>query len=166
MFERSAAVTEMMEAARAAGAGLLGHFRQRGALRVQLKGPADFVSAADLDSERTLQAALLAAHPTYGFLTEESVPKAGTNTTARFIVDPLDGTTNFVHGVPPFAIAIALERGRRVVSAVVFDPPKNEMFVAEEGRGAWLGGERLRAANDIALSRAPVATGVPPANRA
>ncbi len=65
MFEPSADLTEMMEAARAAGAGLLGHFRQRGALRVQLKGPADFVSAADLDSERTLQAALLAAHPTY-----------------------------------------------------------------------------------------------------
>jgi myo-inositol-1(or 4)-monophosphatase len=166
MFEPSADVAEMIDAARAAGAGLLGHFRQRDTLRVELKGPADFVSAADLDSERTLQAALLAAHPTYGFLTEESVPKAGTTANARFIVDPLDGTTNFVHGVPHFAIAIALERGGRVVAAVVFDPPKNEMFVAEEGRGAWLSGERIRVANDVDLSRALVATGIPHANDA
>jgi myo-inositol-1(or 4)-monophosphatase len=155
----------MIDAARAAGAGLMRRFQARGELRVKLKGPADFVSTADLESEKTLKKMLLRAYPRYGFVAEESAAKAGARGEAgRFIVDPLDGTTNFLHGVPHFAVSIALERKGRVVAGLVYDPPKDEMFVAELGRGAWLGGTRLQVAADADLSRALVATGIPHAN--
>ena len=119
-----------------------------------MKGRADFVSAADLESERTLQTRLLDAYPDFGFVTEESAPTRGDRENTRFIVDPLDGTTNFLHGIPHFAVAIALEREGRVEAGVVFDVAKDEMFVAERGRGAWLGSTRLRVTTDRDLSSA------------
>jgi len=157
----------MMAAARSSGSGLMRRFRRLATLAVRLKGPADFVTAADIASEATLRSRLLRAYPRYGFTTEESPPTKGADAErARFIVDPLDGTSNFVHAIPHFAIAIALERSGRVVAAVVFDPAKDEMFVAELGRGAWLGGRRLRVSADRDLSRALVGTGIPHSNRA
>jgi len=165
MLDPSSQLATMMAAARTAGAGLMGHFRDRSRLRVELKGPADFVSTADLESERSLRSALLAAYPASGFVAEESAATVGADASTRFLVDPLDGTTNFLHGVPHFAVSVALERAGRVVAGVVFDPAKDEMFVAEEGRGAWLGGERLRVSGDADLSQALVGTGIPHVNR-
>jgi len=153
----------MIDAARRAGAGLMRRFRARSGLRVELKGIADFVTEADLESEATLEARLRRAFPRHGFVSEESAPRRA-GAPARFVVDPLDGTTNFLHGVPHFAVAVALEHEGRVVAGVVLDPAKDEMFVAERGRGAWLGRERLLVARDTNLSRVLVATGVPHAN--
>ena len=165
MFEPSRELTVLMGAARAAGADLLRRFRRRSELDVREKGPADLVTAADLASEHTLRSILLGQYPQCGFVSEESAPSGRLDTSERFIVDPLDGTTNFVHGVPHFAVAIALERGGRTTAAVVYDVPKDEMFVAELHRGAWLGTERLRVSNDDDLSRAIVGTGIPHASR-
>src|ERR1700722_8877998 len=107
MLTPSTDLTTMIDAARVAGQGLLRHFRARGDLEVRLKGPADFVSTADLESEQRLRAILLGAHPSYGLLAEESEAKSAVDPArARFIVDPLDGTTNFLHGIPHFAVAI------------------------------------------------------------
>jgi myo-inositol-1(or 4)-monophosphatase len=121
------------------------------------------VTEADLESERTLEGCLLRAFPRYGFVSEESPPKQA-EASSRFVVDPLDGTTNYMHGIPHFAVAIALEREGEVVAGVVLDPAKDEMFVAERGRGAWLGRERIRVSSDRDLSRALVATGIPHAS--
>ncbi len=133
---------------------------------MELKGPADFVSTADLESEKTLKRMLLGAHPGRGLVTEESapVPTSGGTDSERYIVDPLDGTSNFVHGVPHFAVSLALERRGRVVAGVVFDPVKDETFVAEDGCGTWLNGGRLRVSADMDFSRALVATGIPHAS--
>jgi myo-inositol-1(or 4)-monophosphatase len=155
----------MMSAARAAGEGLMGRFRDRGNLRVELKGRADFVSTADLESQETLRARLLDGHPNFGFLAEEGdAASEGEAREARFIVDPLDGTTNFLQGLPHFAVAIALQRRGRVVAGVIFDPAKNEMFSAREGAGANLDGSPLRVAQDRDLALALVGTGIPHSN--
>jgi len=167
MFQPSTELATMIDAARTAGTGLMRHFHARAKLHIELKGPADFVSEADFESDRTVRSALLSAYPSFGFLTEESPPTIGTGASERFIVDPLDGTTNFVNGVAHFAVAIGLQREGRIVAGVVFDPAKDEMFVAEEGAGAWLGRqgyERLYVSTDADLSRALVGTGIPHAN--
>ena len=150
-----------MSAARRAGDGLMVHFRARDELKVELKGRADFVSAADRESEDLLRSLLLERHPRHGFLTEESAPTVGVDPGTRFVVDPLDGTTNFLHGVPHFAVAVALEVEGELVAGVVHDPAKDEMFVAEKGRGCWRKGQRLRVAGDRDFTRALVATGIP-----
>ncbi|HEY8091805.1 MAG TPA: inositol monophosphatase family protein [Polyangiaceae bacterium] len=157
----SSDVKAMVAAARRAGVGLMRRFHARHELVIELKGRADFVSAADRESEDLLRETLLRRFPGLGFLTEESAPTTGERADTRFIVDPLDGTTNFLHGIPHFAVAIALEREGRVEAGVVHDPAKGETFVAERGRGAWLGSTRLRVTTDRDLSRAVVATGVP-----
>jgi myo-inositol-1(or 4)-monophosphatase len=150
-----------MSAARRAGDGLMVRFFARDKLKIELKGRADFVSAADRESEDLLRSLLLARYPRHGFLTEESAPIVGADARTRFVVDPLDGTTNFLHGVPHFAVAVALEVEGELVAGVVHDPAKDEMFVAEKGRGAWLKGQRLHVTRDRDLSRAIVATGIP-----
>jgi myo-inositol-1(or 4)-monophosphatase len=138
----------------------------RAALKVTLKGPADFVSTADLESERTLREALVGAYPAFGFFAEESAATARQVAGGpRFIVDPLDGTTNFLHGVPHFAVAIALEHDGQLVAGVVYDPPKDEMFCAESGAGAWLGTERIHVSAENDLGMALVGTGIPHNNR-
>jgi myo-inositol-1(or 4)-monophosphatase len=166
MFEPSSELATMIGAARTAGARLMHYFRDRSELQVKLKGPADFVSTADLESEKTVRDILLSAHPGRGFLAEESAPTPPSPGVAsdRYIVDPLDGTSNFVHGVPHFAVSIALEREGRVMAGVVHDPAKDEMFVAEEGRGAWLGGKRIHVCPDEDFSQVLVATGIPHAS--
>jgi myo-inositol-1(or 4)-monophosphatase len=166
MTEPSPELTTMTAAARQAGAILMGHYRgaARASLHVSLKGPADFVSTADLESERCLREILLRAYPGYGFFGEERAA-TGVEAPARFIVDPLDGTTNYLRGIPHFAVSIALERAGRLVAGVVFDPAKDEMFSAEHARGATLGGEPLRVSDESDLTMAVIGTGIPHGNR-
>jgi myo-inositol-1(or 4)-monophosphatase len=150
----------MVAAARAASAGLMRRFQDRGNLHISLKGPADFVSEADLDSEATIRATLLGAYPDYGFMAEESAPLAGASA-SRFVVDPLDGTTNFLHGIPHFAVSIALEREGRLVAGLVLDVPKGELFTAVSGQGAFCNGRPIEVCTDGDLSRSIVGTGIP-----
>jgi myo-inositol-1(or 4)-monophosphatase len=160
MLEASRELSAMIAAARLAGAGLMRHFEQRDRLVVEQKGTADFVSTADLESQTTLVGALSAAFPGYGFLAEEKGQSSGA-AESRFVIDPLDGTTNFLHGLPHFAIAIALERAGKVIAGVVFDPAKDEMFAGERGRGAWCGATRLHVSAATNLLGAVVGTGIP-----
>ena len=154
----------LMDAARAAGTGLVARFHDRDSLTVSEKGPANFVSTADLESDAALRKHLLAAFPRYGYVSEESAPLEGTETSSYFIVDPLDGTTNFLWGIPHFAVSVALVRDGQLFAGVVFDPAKGEMFAAQVGCGAWLDSTRLRVSTDPDLSHALIATGIPHAH--
>jgi myo-inositol-1(or 4)-monophosphatase len=157
--KRSVELETMIAAAESAGAGLRQDFERLDLVLVREKAASDFVSSADLRSQATLRETLSAAFPSYGFLLEEGDDRDGKD--ARFIADPLDGTTNFLHGIPHYAIAIAFELKGEVVAGVVLDVPKGELFWAEKGRGAWLGERRLVASRETDLARAIVATGVP-----
>jgi myo-inositol-1(or 4)-monophosphatase len=130
-------------------------------LQVSRKGPADFVSAADRRAEEMLRAELQRVRPRYGFLMEESGAVCGEDTCNTWIIDPLDGTTNFLHGVPHFAISLALKRDDDLVAGVIYSPVQDEMFWAEKGTGAFLNGRRLRAAVRSDLSECIFATGIP-----
>jgi myo-inositol-1(or 4)-monophosphatase len=163
MMRPSRELAAMMDAASFAGQRLMRRYRRRSQLVVEQKGPADFVSEADREAERTIVARLGKAFPGYGFVTEESAPRR-LGASARFVIDPLDGTTNFLHGIPHFAVSIALQVDGRVRAGVVHDPAKDEMFVTERGAGAWLGKERLRVASDRTFARAVVSTGIPHAS--
>ena len=151
----------MVAAARKAARGLIRDFGELELLQVSKKGPADFVSVADERTERILIEELSRARPGYRFLVEESGEIEGPDKTHRFIIDPLDGTTNFLHGVPQFAISIALERAGQIVSGVIFNPISNELFVAEKSHGAFLNERRLRVSGRSKLSEALFATGIP-----
>lgn len=157
----SPALNVMTTAARKAGRALIRDFGEVENLQVSLKGPADFVSTADRRTERILIESLQKARPGYGFLVEEQGAIEGPDRTHRFIIDPLDGTTNFLHGIPHFAISIALEREGQLVSAVVYNPVADEMFTAEKSHGAYLNDRRLRVAARQSLKEALVATGMP-----
>ena len=153
----------MIDAARKAGRRLKRDFGEVSELQVSRKGPSDFVSKADLQAEETLVAELSKARPGYGFLAEERGAVEGTDKTHTWIIDPLDGTTNFLHGLPHFAVNIALERrDAGVVASVTYNPATDELFWAEKGRGAWLGDtKRLRVAARRDLSDVILATGIP-----
>jgi myo-inositol-1(or 4)-monophosphatase len=157
----SPALNVMISAARKAGRRLIRDFGELENLQVSRKGPADFVTAADERTEKILVEELSAARPGYGFLLEEGGQVEGSDKTHRFIIDPIDGTTNFMHGVPHFAISIGLEREGVVVSALVFNPVIDEMFVAERGHGAFLNDKRLRVAARSNLADIIVASGAP-----
>ena len=141
-MQGSANLNLMIKAARRAGKSLVKDFREVENLQVSTKGPGDFVSKADREAERLIKEDLMGARPTYGWLGEETGGEDGADPTRRWIVDPLDGTTNFLHGMPHWAISIALEHKGEIVSAVVYDPAKDEMFWAEKGAGAWLNDNR------------------------
>jgi myo-inositol-1(or 4)-monophosphatase len=158
---RSALVNVMVAAARKAARGLRRDFGEVEKLQVSLKGPANFVSAADHRAEETLRAELARARPGYGFLGEEGGRQEGADKTHCWIVDPLDGTTNFLHGIPHFAISIALERDGTIVAGVVYNPINEELFVAERGKGAFINDQRLRVAARRRLSEAVIACGLP-----
>lgn len=143
---RSALLNVMVQAAFKAGKSLARDFGEVQNLQVSLKGPSDYVSQADRKAERIIREELLKARPTYGFLGEEGEEIKGTDGAHRWIVDPLDGTTNFLHGLPHFAISIALERQGEIVGAVVFNPATDELYTAERGGGAFLNDRRLRVA--------------------
>jgi myo-inositol-1(or 4)-monophosphatase len=155
----------MIKAARRAGRSLVKDFREVENLQVSRKGAGDFVSRADLAAERLLKEDLMGARPTYGWLAEEGGEDDGQDPTRRWIVDPLDGTTNFLHGLPHWAISIALEHKGQIVAGVVFDPAKDEMFFAEKGAGAWMNETRLRVSGRIRMADCIFATGLPFAGR-
>jgi len=158
---RSALMNVMTSAALKAGRGLKRDFGEVGNLQVSVKGPGDFVTAADRRAEKTLFEELSKARPGYGFVMEESGRVEGTDQSHTWIIDPLDGTTNFLHGLPIFAISIGLEREGQLVAGLVYNPADDEMFVAERGQGAWLNNRRLRVAARRDLADSLVATGIP-----
>jgi myo-inositol-1(or 4)-monophosphatase len=157
----SPALNVMTAAARKAGRRLIRDFGEVENLQVSMKGPADFVSVADQRTERILVEELQKARPGYPILTEETGLIEGPDKSHRFIIDPLDGTTNFLHGIPHFAISIGLEREGQLVSGVVFNPITDEMFLAEKGHGAYLNDKRLRVAARKEIKEALFATGIP-----
>jgi myo-inositol-1(or 4)-monophosphatase len=141
---RSALLNVMVGAALKAGRSLKRDFGEVENLQVSVKGPGDFVSAADRKAEQIVMTELLKARPGYGFIGEEGGKVEGTDETHTWIVDPLDGTTNFLHGIPQFAVSIALERSGVLVAGVVYNPANDELYVAERGTGAFLNDRRLR----------------------
>jgi myo-inositol-1(or 4)-monophosphatase len=160
-MQGSANLNLMIKAARRAGKSLVKDFREVENLQVSLKGAGDFVSRADIAAEKIIKEELMGGRPTYGWLGEETGETAGQDPTRRWIVDPLDGTTNFLHGLPHWAVSIALEHKGEVVSAVVFDPAKDEMYWAEKGQGAWMNEARIRVSGRRQMAEAVFATGVP-----
>jgi myo-inositol-1(or 4)-monophosphatase len=162
----SANLNVMMKTARKAGRGLLKDFGEVENLQVSTKGPGDFVSRADKAAEAMIKEELMHARPSYGFLGEEDQEIEGEDPTRRWIVDPLDGTTNFLHGLPHWAVSIALEHKGQIVAGVVYDPTKDEMFYAEKGGGAWLNESRLRVSGRHRMIESIFATGLPFAGRA
>ncbi len=157
----SANLNIMLKAARKAGRSLVKDFREVENLQVSSKGAGDFVSKADIQAEKILKEELMGARPTYGWLGEETGAEDGQDPTRRWIVDPLDGTTNFLHGLPHWAVSIALEHKGEIVAGVVFDAAKDEMFFAEKGAGAWMNETRIRCSDRKRMIEAVFATGVP-----
>ncbi len=160
-MQGSANLNIMIKAARKAGRNLVKDFREVENLQVSMKGAGDFVSKADLAAEAILKEELMGARPTYGWMAEESDEEEGEDPTRRWIVDPLDGTTNFLHGMPHWAVSIALEHKGKIVSGVVYDPAKDELFFAEKGEGAWMNNTRLRVSGRSRMIESVFATGVP-----
>ncbi len=161
----SANLNVMIKAARAAGRSLVKDFREVENLQVSVKGAGDFVSRADIAAEKIIRDMLTEARPNYGWLGEESEPVEGKDPTRRWIVDPLDGTTNFLHGMPHWCTSIALEHKGEPVAGVIFDAAKDEIFIAEKGQGAWLNQSRLRVSGRTRLIEAVFSTGLPSSGR-
>jgi myo-inositol-1(or 4)-monophosphatase len=157
----SALMNVMIAAARKAGRNLVRDFGEVEQLQVSVKGPGNFVTAADHRSEETLFRELSKARPGYGFLMEERGLVEGRDKTHRWIVDPLDGTTNFLHGIPIFCVAIALERDGEIVGALVYNPILDELFTAEKGQGAFVNNRRLRVAARKSLADCIISIGIP-----
>ncbi len=162
---RSALISVMVQAVRKAGRTLKRDFGEVEQLQVSIKGPGDFVSAADRRAEATLRAELEKARPGYGFLGEEGGETVGTDTTHRWIVDPLDGTTNFLHGIPHFAISVALERNGVLVAGVIHNPITDELYIAERGSGAFMNDRRLRVSARREAAESVVGCGLPAIGR-
>jgi myo-inositol-1(or 4)-monophosphatase len=161
MTPRSALLNVMTKAVDKAARALKRDFGEVEQLQVSQKGPSDFVSNADLKAERILREELSKARPTFGFLAEESGAQAGSDAEHRWLIDPLDGTTNFLHGLPHFAISVALEKAGEILAGVIYDPIKNELFVAEKGAGAFMNDRRLRVSARKSLGDSLMATGIP-----
>ena len=151
----------MTAAARKAGRSLARDFGEVEQLQVSVKGPGNFVSAADHRSEQILFDELSRAREGYGFLMEERGTVEGADKTHRWIVDPLDGTTNFLHGIPVFNISIGLEREGQIVAGLVYNPVMDELYTAEKGKGAFLNDRRLRVSGRKQLIDCVIGTGSP-----
>ena len=151
----------MQKAAKKASRGLRRDFNELENLQVKTKGPANFVTASDIRTQKIIYDELSYAKPDWSFVMEESKPIENKNTKARFIVDPIDGTTNFMHGNPNFAISIAAEINNRVEAAIIYSPITDEMFVAERGKGSFLNDKRIRVATRKKLSESILITGIP-----
>jgi len=165
MPPQSATLNVMTQAARKAARGLKRDFGEVERLQVSLKGPGNFVSAADRRAEEVLHEELSKARPGYAFLGEEGGRREGRDKSHTWIVDPLDGTTNFLHGIPQFAISIGLEREGTIVAGLVYNPVTDELFTAERGKGAFLNDQRLRVAARKRLDDAVVACALPHPSR-
>jgi len=161
---RSALLNVMVTAATKAGRSLTRDYGELENLQVSLKGPGDFVSEADLKAEKTLRDALNKARPGYSFLLEEG-GVVDTGSDHRWIIDPLDGTTNFLHSNPFFAVSVALESHGQLVAGVIYSPITEELFTAEKGRGAFFNDRRLRVAGRTAFDECLIATGIPALNK-
>ncbi|MBE87908.1 MAG: inositol monophosphatase [Rhodospirillaceae bacterium] len=161
MASRSPLINVMVKAAERAGRALIRDFGEVEHLQVSRKGPADFVSNADTKAERICYHELAKARPEYSFLMEEGGRVEGKDQSNVWIVDPLDGTTNFLHGLPHFAVSIGLQREGEPYAGVIFDPIKDELFWAERNVGAYLGDQRIRVSARQLLSESLLATGIP-----
>lgn len=158
---RSPLMTVMVQAARKAGRSLVRDFGEVENLQVSLKGPANFVSNADRKAEKILHEELAKARPGFGFILEESGEIDGTDESHRWIIDPLDGTTNFLHGIPLFAISIGLVRDGVPIAGLIFNPVTDELFIAEKGAGAFMNDRRIRVAARRSLADSVISCGVP-----
>jgi len=165
MIKKSALLNVMTQAAQKAARGLVRDFGEIENLQVSKKGTGDFVSNADTKAEKTLVYELTKARPNYSFLLEEGGKIEGSDTSNRWIIDPLDGTTNFLHGIPHFSISIALERDGELFAGVVYEPVSDQMFTAERGQGAHLNNNRIRVSARKNLEDSIFATGIPFAGR-
>jgi myo-inositol-1(or 4)-monophosphatase len=159
-------ITVMANAAQKAAKRLLRDFAEVEQLQVSIKGPSDFVSQADIRAEQTLKEELTKARPGYAFLMEESGASGSDNWAWRWVVDPLDGTTNFLHGIPHWAISIGLERRlpdgtSELAAGLIYAPAADEMFWAEKGGGAFVNERRMRVSARRDMTEAVFATGVP-----
>jgi myo-inositol-1(or 4)-monophosphatase len=157
----SPVVQVMIDAVKKAARPMMRDFGEVAALQVSRKGPGDFVSAADLRAEQTLFEALMKARPGYGFLGEERGLIEGSDKSHTFIVDPIDGTTNFIHAMPHFAVTVALEREGEIQAGVTYNPIINELFWAEKGKGAFLNDARIRVSGRRDLADSLIGTGLP-----
>ncbi len=165
-MQGSANLNVMIKAARKAGRSLVKDFREVENLQVSSKGPGDFVTRADREAERIIKEELRGARPSYGWLGEETGAADGEDPTGRWIVYPLDGTTNFLHGLPHWAVSIALEHKGEVVAGVIFDAAKDELYYAEKGFGAYCNETRLRVSGRTRMIESIFATGIPFGGRA
>src|ERR1700674_4769116 len=157
----SALINVMVKAARHAGRSLKRDLGEVENLQVSMKGPANFVSLAAKRAEEMLYQDLAKARPGYGFIGEEGGTRIGDDKSHTWIVDPLDGTTNFLHGIPQFAISIGLQREGTVIAGVIYNPANDELYTAERGKGAFLNDQRLRVAGRRKLSDCVIACGLP-----
>jgi len=157
----SATINVMVKAARRAGRSLKRDLGEIEHLQVSLKGPANFVSLADKRAEEIVYQDLAKARPGYGFIGEEGGTREGSDKSHTWIVDPLDGTTNFLHGIPQFAISIGLSREGTIIAGVIYNPANDELYIAERGKGAFLNDQRLRVAGRRQLNECVVACGLP-----
>jgi len=162
---RSPVMTVMVDAVMKAAKGLRRDFGEIENLQVSRKGPGDFVSAADHKAEKVLRESLEKARPDFGFVMEESGVVAGKDGQHRWHLDPLDGTTNFLHGIPHWAISVGLEREGVLVAGVVYDVAKDELFIAERGKGAFVNNRRIRVSSRIDAADAVFGTGIPSLGR-
>ena len=151
----------MIKAAKKASRGLRRDFNELENLQVMTKGPADFVTASDIRTQNIIYDELSYAKPDWSFVMEESKPINGKNPNSKFIIDPIDGTTNFMHGNPNFAISIAAEIDSKLEAALIYSPITDEMFLAERGKGAFLNDKRIRIASRKKLSESILITGIP-----
>ncbi|MGC6471916.1 MAG: inositol monophosphatase family protein [Parvibaculales bacterium] len=165
MSPRSATLNVIMSAIDKAARGLRRDFGEIENLQVSRKGPGDFVTNADLRAEAILKEELMQARPGYGLLMEESGLTEGGDKSHRWIVDPLDGTTNFLHGIPHFAISVALEREGKLVAGVVYNPATDDLFYAEHGQGAYMNNKRIRVSGRDSMADSVFACGIPHGQR-
>ena len=161
MANQSPVMTVMVRAARKAARALARDFGEVEALQVSRKGPADFVTLADLKAEEVVMAELSHARPHYGFVSEEKGVVEGADKSHRWFIDPIDGTTNFIHAIPHYAISIGLEREGQLAAGVVYNPATDELFWAERGQGAFLNNKRIRVSARGDLKDCVIATGIP-----
>jgi myo-inositol-1(or 4)-monophosphatase len=157
----SALMTIMLAAVRKAGRGLARDFGEVANLQVSMKGPADFVTAADHRAEKVLYEELSKARHGYGFLMEESGFIEGPDQSHTWIIDPLDGTTNFLHSIPHFAISVALQRDGELVAGIIYNPANGDVFTAERGKGAFYNDRRIRVSARTRMENAVIVTGIP-----
>src|ERR1700739_2641800 len=159
-MQYSALINIMVKAARRAGRSLKHDLGEIEHLQVSLKGPANFVTLADKRAEEMLYADLAKARPGYGFVGEEGGNREGADKSHTWIVDPLDGTTNFLHGIPHFAISIGLQREGTIIAGVIYNPANDELYIAERGKGAFLNDQRLRGPGRRKLDECVVGCGL------